>query len=103
MSDETDTPAGIAGLLARGVDGAGDRAVEGPQRALEHLVGGLRPSRLEAQLGLATELGTFKTRVQSGGRVTVPGAERDALGIEEGDIVQTIVVPVDDTRTQDHE
>ncbi len=37
---------------------------------------------------------TFKARVQSGGRISVPEPERDALDIEEGDIVQTIVVPV---------
>jgi bifunctional DNA-binding transcriptional regulator/antitoxin component of YhaV-PrlF toxin-antitoxin module len=37
---------------------------------------------------------TFKARVQSGGRISIPGPEREALDIEEGDIVQTIVVPV---------
>lgn len=37
---------------------------------------------------------TFKTRVQSGGRISIPDAEREALNIGEGDIVQTIIVPV---------
>lgn len=37
---------------------------------------------------------TFKARVQSGGRISIPDAEREALDIHEGDIVQTIVVPV---------
>ena len=41
---------------------------------------------------------TFKARVQGSGRVSIPKSERDALGIEEGDIVQTIVVPT----THDH-
>ncbi|WP_435358217.1 AbrB/MazE/SpoVT family DNA-binding domain-containing protein [Haloarchaeobius sp. DFWS5] len=36
----------------------------------------------------------FKTRVQSGGRISIPDAEREALDIGEGDIVQTIVIPV---------
>jgi altronate dehydratase len=36
----------------------------------------------------------FKTRVQSGGRISIPDAEREALDIEEGDIVQAIVIPV---------
>jgi hypothetical protein len=36
----------------------------------------------------------FKTRVQSGGRISIPDVEREALGIEEGDIVQTVVVPI---------
>lgn len=38
---------------------------------------------------------TFKTRVQSGGRISIPDAEREALDIDEGDIVQTIVIPLD--------
>lgn len=41
---------------------------------------------------------TFKARVQGSGRVSIPKSERDALGIDEGDIVQTIVVPT----TTDH-
>ncbi|WP_049925120.1 AbrB/MazE/SpoVT family DNA-binding domain-containing protein [Halopiger goleimassiliensis] len=44
---------------------------------------------------------TFKARVQSGGRISIPEPERDALDIEEGDIVQTIVVPVKRNR-EDH-
>jgi hypothetical protein len=48
-----------------------------------------------SQLG-AMSMGTamFKTRVQSGGRISIPDAERETLGIEEGDIVQAIVIPV---------
>ncbi|AFZ71624.1 AbrB/MazE/SpoVT family DNA-binding domain-containing protein [Natronobacterium gregoryi] len=44
---------------------------------------------------------TFKARVQSGGRISIPGPEREALDIEEGDIVQTIVVPVKRNRNED--
>jgi AbrB family looped-hinge helix DNA binding protein len=36
----------------------------------------------------------FKTTVQSGGRISIPEAERQALGIEEGDLVQVIVIPL---------
>lgn len=36
----------------------------------------------------------FKTTVQSGGRISIPEAERQALGIEEGDLVQVIIIPV---------
>ncbi|RQG98153.1 AbrB/MazE/SpoVT family DNA-binding domain-containing protein [Natrarchaeobius oligotrophus] len=43
---------------------------------------------------------TFKARVQSGGRISIPEPERDALDIEEGDIVQTIVVPVKRNREE---
>jgi hypothetical protein len=36
----------------------------------------------------------FKTTVQSGGRISIPEAERQALGIEEGDLVQVIIIPL---------
>lgn len=39
----------------------------------------------------------FKTRVQSGGRISIPDVEREVLDIGEGDIVQVVVVP---TRTR---
>ncbi|HEU4445374.1 MAG TPA: AbrB/MazE/SpoVT family DNA-binding domain-containing protein [Nitrososphaeraceae archaeon] len=37
----------------------------------------------------------FKTTVQSGGRISIPEAERQALKIEDGDLVQVIVVPIE--------
>ena len=46
------------------------------------------------QLGAMSQMATFKTRIQSGGRISIPDAEREALDIGEGDIVQTVVVPV---------
>ena len=36
----------------------------------------------------------FKTNVQTGGRISIPEAERQALGIEEGDLVQVIIMPI---------
>src|SRR5919112_6824945 len=36
----------------------------------------------------------FKTNVQTGGRISIPEAERQALGIEEGDLVQVIIIPI---------
>ncbi len=36
----------------------------------------------------------FKTNVQTGGRICIPEAERQALGIEEGDLVQVIIIPI---------
>ncbi len=37
----------------------------------------------------------FKTTVQSSGRISIPEAERQALGIEDGDLVQVIIVPLE--------
>jgi bifunctional DNA-binding transcriptional regulator/antitoxin component of YhaV-PrlF toxin-antitoxin module len=36
----------------------------------------------------------FKTTVQSGGRISIPEAERQALNIEDGDLVQVIIIPI---------
>ena len=38
--------------------------------------------------------GAFKTTVGSNGRISIPEAERDAPGIEEGDLVQIIITPI---------
>ena len=40
----------------------------------------------------------FKTTVQSGGRISIPEAERQALKIEDGDLVQVIVGPIERRR-----
>jgi uncharacterized protein (UPF0333 family) len=40
----------------------------------------------------------FKTTVQSGGRISIPEAERQALNIEDGDLVQVIIVPIERKR-----
>lgn len=39
--------------------------------------------------------GTFKTTVGSNGRISIPEAEREALGVNEEDLVQVIVIPVE--------
>lgn len=57
-----------------------------------------------ADLGrMAMGAAAFKTRVQSGGRISIPDAEREALDIEEGDLVQTFVVPISRKREGDDE
>ena len=37
----------------------------------------------------------FKTNVQSGGRISIPEAERQTVGIEEGNPVQVIIFPLE--------
>ncbi len=39
--------------------------------------------------------GTFKTSVGSNGRISIPEAERKALGVKEDDLIQVIVIPVE--------
>lgn len=51
--------------------------------------------------GLSYYNAMFKTTVQSGGRISIPEAERQALDIEDGDLVQVIVVPIERKRKSD--
>ena len=39
--------------------------------------------------------GAYKTSIGSNGRISIPEAERDALGLKEGDLVQVIVLPIE--------
>lgn len=45
--------------------------------------------------------GTFKTTVGSNGRISIPEAEREGLGIKEDDLVQVIVIPVERKRPKE--
>ena len=38
--------------------------------------------------------GAYKTSVGSNGRISIPEAERNALGLGEGDLVQVIILPI---------
>ena len=40
------------------------------------------------------EWGAYKTCVGNSGRISIPEAEREALRISEGDLVQVIVMPI---------
>lgn len=39
--------------------------------------------------------GAYKTSVGSNGRISIPEAEREALGLKEGDLVQVVVLPIE--------
>ena len=65
---------------------------------LERLMSGgilnLQEQVRDALLTFTEKNAVFKTKVQRGGRISIPEAERDVLGIEEGDIVQVILAPI---------
>jgi hypothetical protein len=42
-----------------------------------------------------TQFAMFKTNVQTGGRISIPEAERQTVGIEEGMPVQVIIFPLE--------
>jgi hypothetical protein len=77
-------------------------AVEKGSRAQEDLVkqfSAIQQDAVQNYLSLMRGLtfynAMFKTTVQSGGRISIPEAERQALNIEDGDLVQVIVVPIE--------
>jgi len=39
--------------------------------------------------------GAYKTSVGSNGRISIPEAERTALGLKEGDLVQVVILPIE--------
>lgn len=51
--------------------------------------------------GLSFYNAMFKTTVQSGGRISIPEAERQALDIDDGDLVQVIVIPIERRRKKE--
>jgi hypothetical protein len=90
MTDEDSGPAWPPAMFEPMAE-AGEQAMEHQQELVKSMMsGGLDMNRLGAMSNMAT----FKTRVQSGGRVSIPDAERETLDIEEGDIVQAVVFPV---------
>lgn len=93
-NEELTTP---ASLFAKQMQNASEQAVEQQSQLFKQLFGASTP--LSNQLNaFSTGMGSFKARVQSGGRISIPDTERETLGIEEGDVVQTFIVPVSKER-----
>lgn len=65
---------------------AAGRALEAPSSLLEEW--------RRTFLSFAGQNAVFKTRIQKGGRLSIPEGERDALGLGEGDLVQVIIIPI---------
>jgi len=82
---------------------AGEQTVEQQQQMMQQMLGTNASGMDVGSLGTMSQLATFKTRVQSGGRISIPDAEREALDIEEGDIVQAVVLPVKRNRDDTNE
>ena len=102
MTDDGDGPAFPP--VMRAFQEATEQATRQQQELFRQFLGGGGDSGgLAPQLGAMSQMATFKTRVQSGGRISIPDAEREALDIEEGDIVQTVVVPVKRNRSDTDE
>lgn len=57
-------------------------------------LGNIQDQLRSALITLSERNAVFKTKVQSGGRISIPEAEREAIGIREGDIIQVFLYPV---------
>ncbi len=70
------------------------------QAKLVQNLGSMQSNGLERLLGIGQltasflNWGAYKTSVGSNGRISIPEAERDALGLSEGDLVQVIILPI---------
>jgi hypothetical protein len=103
MADD-DTPQLPWLAAAQELQEAGEQAVDQQTELVKRALGAASPASggLSSPAALATGTASFKARVQSGGRISIPEPERAALDIEEGDIVQTVVVPItSDTNEQE--
>ena len=47
-----------------------------------------------------TQFAMFKTTVQSGGRISIPEAERQTVGIGDGDLVQVMIFPIAEKKAE---
>ena len=48
-----------------------------------------------------TQFAMFKSTVQSGGRISIPEAERQTVGICEGDLVQVLIFPIAEKKKEE--
>lgn len=71
---------------------------EGAQQFAEAMRSAMSPWKPPTEFvsvpSMLTGWATFKTGIGSNGRISIPEAERTALGLGEGDLVQVIVLPV---------
>ena len=81
-------------LLARQFQEAGEQAMQRQAEFVQRMFSPPFDGGFGQLAAMSRNVATFKTRVQSGGRISIPDAEREALGIDEGDIVQTVIVPI---------
>lgn len=91
MTEDSDASGGSPVDLAAAWQSAGEDAINRQLSLVTELFGTAGGPILSP---FNVHTATFKARVQSGGRISIPDAEREVLDIEEGDVVQTVVLPV---------
>ena len=77
-----------------------EKTVRAQSRAADRMAASFQNRAADGLFGIGHMLpglagwGAYKTCIGSNGRISIPEAERDALGLGEGDLVQVIVFPV---------
>ena len=103
MTDDSNQMPWTPAAVTEQMQEAGERMMDSQMELFKRFVsanaGGLNGFSDLNAMSMGTAM--FKTRVQSGGRISIPDAEREALDIEDGDIVQTVVIPIKRTDRDD--
>ena len=70
------------------------------QSSMMEGVSSMQTQSMDAMLNIGRLLpsfmnwGAYKTTISSNGRISIPEAERSALGLGDGDLVQVIILPI---------
>ena len=104
MTDDQQGMPWLPAMFAEQMQEAGEQAVQSQTELFKKFMSGNASAASAASgpisgLNALSNAAMFKTRVQSGGRISIPDAEREALDIEEGDIVQAVVLPIKRSRS----
>lgn len=100
MTDEDSTPSMFASAFAEAMQQTGASAEETRERMTKAILQDSDTTE-DFPLDAVRDTATFKTRVQSSGRISIPDAEREILDLGEGDIVQAVIVPLKRTQNND--
>ncbi len=99
MTTDNETPSMFPSAFTEAVQRAGADAKATQEQLTDAMVE--TSSTEEFPLDAVQGTATFKTRIQSGGRISIPDAEREILDLGDGDIVQAVIAPLKRTQTND--
>jgi AbrB family looped-hinge helix DNA binding protein len=82
-----------------------NKSVEAQSNFMQNL-GSMQSKGMDKMFNMAQMMpnflswGAYKTSVGSNGRISIPEAEREALGLKEGDLVQVVILPIEKKQTR---
>ncbi|MFW6384499.1 MAG: AbrB/MazE/SpoVT family DNA-binding domain-containing protein [Halodesulfurarchaeum sp.] len=99
MTDDDTSPTMFPSAFVEAMQEAGSEAKATQDQLAAAMLEANSPT--EFPIDAVQDTATFKTRITSGGRISIPDAEREVLDLAEGDIVQAVIVPLKRTQTND--